>query len=123
MDREALVITGQELVKLLDKTTVKPRAALWVSKPDNDTWRLWLVPQKGVDHHEFYRLVSHAISNNRSALHGIDISDVELIQDSHPAIQGLKTMMRMSGLGSAFLSNNKVNGYYLPDGVLLRMDL
>lgn len=121
MDKEVLVSTGHSLVKLLDETSIKPRAALWVHNPDNDIWRLWIVGQQQTNEQEFYRILAAAISKHRDTLSGLDISSVELVTDSHPAIKGMRSFIHMDGLGSAHVSNNRMDGFFLPDGIILRM--
>lgn len=123
MDKDILVTSGHSLIIRLDETPAKPRAAMWVHNPDSDIWRLWIVTQKGIKEPEFYRIVADAITKNREILPSLDISSVELIEESHPAIVGLRGFMRMDGLGSAFVSNNTMNGFFLPDGIILRMSL
>jgi hypothetical protein len=124
MDKDVLVTSGQELVRLLDETKLKPRAAIWVFNPDNNIWRLWIVPAINVtDKNEFYRILSETISRHREILHGFDISSTELVSDNHPAIKGLKSIFRLAGIGSIHLANNTLNGFYLPDGIILRMAL
>lgn len=124
MDKDILVREGQNLIRYLDQSKVKPRGVMWVHSSDLDTWRLWIVPSTELtDKSEFYRLVSEAISQHRDEMPGLDIGDIELKKPDHPAIVGLKGFLRMDGLGSAYFSNNRLNGYFLPDGVVLRMAL
>jgi hypothetical protein len=122
MDTNGLVTEGSELVKLLDNSKLKPRAAMWAYDSETERWRLWIVPAAGAnDKLEFYRILADLITKNRAVFPTLDISDVELKLDSHPAIRGLNSFIRMEGLGSAHLSNNRFNGFYLPDGIVLRM--
>jgi len=123
MDKDLLVNSGHALVRLLDQTRVKPRAAMWVYNPDNDIWRLWIVSPRGTKEPEFYRNVADAIAKHREILPGLDISSVELVDEEHPAMKGISRLIRMDGLGSAHVSNNRMNGFYLPDGIILRMEL
>ncbi|MGE7368030.1 hypothetical protein ACQKKX_03035 [Neorhizobium sp. NPDC001467] len=124
MDKELLVAAGHEMVRALDHGSIKPKAALWVYSADTDIWKLWVVPgEKKTDKMEFYREVADAITKNRDRMHGIDISAIEMVPDDSPVIQGMKFFMKMPGLGSASMSNNTVNGVYIPDGVVLRMDV
>ncbi|WP_132028632.1 hypothetical protein [Aquabacter spiritensis] len=123
MDKEVLVRSGQALVRRLDDTAIKPRAVLWVHNPDNDLWRLWIVGKRGMKDQEFYRIVADVITKNREEVSGIDISSVELIDDTHPAIMGMRGFIKISGLGSAYVSNNTMNGFFMPDGIILRMDI
>ncbi|MFN5127296.1 MAG: hypothetical protein ACK519_02885 [Sphingomonadaceae bacterium] len=122
MDKNALVESGSKLVKWLDESSLKPRAAMWVYNTEADTWRLWIVPASGLnDKREFYLALSDIIAAHRDEIPGFDISSVEFKAETHPAVQGLKKMFRMEGLGSAHLSNNSFNGFLLPDGIVLRM--
>jgi hypothetical protein len=122
MDKNGLVNEGTELVKILDGSKLKPRAAMWVYNSETDRWRLWIVPAKQVnDQLEFYRVLADLISKNRDKFPGLDISDIEFKQADHPAVSGMGSFLRMEGLGSAHFSNNRFNGFYLPDGIVLRM--
>ena len=124
MDQGLLVKSGHVLVKALDAQNLPPRAAVWVHNTDTDTWKLWLVPDPALkDQRAFYRTLSAIVSKNRDQLGDIDASDVELVADDHPAINGLKAFIKMPGLGDAHLSNNRLNGFFLPDGIVLRMNL
>jgi hypothetical protein len=124
MDQNILVTSGQALVRALDAAGISPRAALWVHNTETDTWKLWLVPPQGMmDKREFYRRLSEIISKNRASIAGIDASDTEMVLDTHPAMKGLARFMKAPGLGSIQFSGNRFNGYYLPDGIILRVDL
>ena len=124
MDQNTLVSAGHLLVKALDETDLKPRLAMWVHATDTDIWRLWIVPPVGLtDKRKFYRCVSEVVTKNRDNLGGIDAGDTEMVLDSHPAVRGLRGFMKMPGLGSAYFSGNKFNEYYLPEGIILRIDL
>ncbi len=122
MDKNSLVSDGTALIEILDKSRLKPRAAMWVYNSDTERWRLWIVPSKEVtDKFEFYRILAGLISENRDKIPGLDISDIEFKKDDHPAVSGMSSVLRMEGLGSAHFSNNRFNGFYLPDGIVLRM--
>jgi hypothetical protein len=124
MDKNTLVSSGQALVDQLDKSGLKPRAAMWVHSDDTDTWKLWIVPPENfTDKHDFYRQVSVVVAKNRQSLNGIDASDTEMIKDSHPAIRGLRNFIKAPGLQSISFAGNTFNGFYLPDGIILRSDL
>lgn len=124
MDQTFLVGKGQKLVELLDETAAKPRAAMWVHYPDNDVWKFWIVPDSKVqDKREFYRIVAEVITLNADVLAGLDVSATEFIRDDHPAIRGMQSVVRLPGIGSAHFTGNTFNGYYLPDGIVIRMDI
>lgn len=121
MDQNVLVSSGHSLVKALDAEGLAPRIAMWVHSTDPDTWKLWIVPPSGMkDKHEFYRRLSEVIAKNRPALGDISASDVEFVSDSHPAMQGIGKFIYAPGLTAAHFSGNRFDGYYLPDGIILR---
>lgn len=124
MDQNVLVGSGHALVRALDRSGFPPRLAMWVHNADTDTWRLWIVPNASMkDKRDFYRRVSEIVSQNRAELGGIDASDTEMVADTHPAVRGLSKIMKAPGLSSISFSGNKFNGFYLPDGIILRADL
>lgn len=122
MDTTTLVTEGQNLIRLLDTNKVKPRGAVWVYSSDTDSWKLWIVPSVAVsDKSEFYRIISETISEHRDQMPTLDVGAIELKSAEHPAVKGLGQFLRMDGLGAATFSNNRFNGFFLPDGVVLRM--
>ena len=124
MDRNILVAEGQSLIRHLDEGKLKPRGAVWVYSSDTDSWKLWIVPSASVtDKAEFYRVISETISQHRDEMPSLDVSFVELKSADHPAVQGLEKIFRMDGLGAATISNNRLNGFFMPDGVVLRLAL
>ncbi|MDR7035259.1 hypothetical protein [Mesorhizobium sp. BE184] len=124
MDQTVLVSQGQALTARLDETKIKPRAVMWVHQPDTDTWRLWICPNKEVDDkREFYRLVAETISKHSHELSGLDVGTTEYVAAGHPAMVGMGRFLKMPGIGSAHFSGNRFNNFYLPDGIVIRMDL
>lgn len=124
MDQNLLVKSGHVLVLALDNAGIPPRAAMWVHSTDTDTWKLWLVPHKSVtDKRDFYRQLSAIVTKSRDELGGVDAADVEMVSDAHPAIKGMRRLIKMPGLGDVHLTNNRFNNFYLPDGIVLRMDI
>jgi hypothetical protein len=123
MDKSLLVRSGHALVDLLEANGVRPAAAIWVRGTDIDSWRLWIVPPENFkDKRDFYRRVSEIISNNPDSFQGIDASYVDMVTPDHPAISALSRMFRVGGQGDVSIQSNMLNGFYLPDGIILRMD-
>jgi hypothetical protein len=121
MDQGTLVTSGHALVKALDDAGLPPQVAMWVHSLDTDTWKLWVVPPASVkDKQEFYRRVAEIITKHRDEVGGLSASDIEMVLTTHPAIIGLASIMRVDGLSSIQFKGNRFNGYYLPDGIILR---
>jgi hypothetical protein len=124
MDQNTLVSSGQALVAAMDAAGFAPRLAMWVHHTDTDTWKLWLVPPRGKkDKADFYRRIAQIVSAKRSELGGLDAGDTEMMLDDHQAVRGLGRFIRLPGLGSVHFSGNRFNGFYVPDGIILRSNL
>ena len=122
MDQGILVADGKTLIQLMDKAGMTPRAALWVYSSDTDSWKLWVVPDISVgSKEEFYRRLARVISDNRACLPEFDIGKVEYKAADHPVVRGMTSAIRVEGLGQVRMTNNMLNGVYLPDGIVLRM--
>lgn len=116
--------SGQLLLRLLNENKMAPRAAVWVSNPETGIWRLWIVPNKELkDKHEFYRRTAELISKNRPELGSFEISDIEFAAESHPAMQALKRFARVTGNSVVSIQSSMVDGFYLPDCIVLEMTL
>lgn len=121
MDQNSLVSSGHALIKALDAAGLPPRIAIWVHSSDTDTWKLWIVPPDTIkDKHEFYRTIAQIIAKHRVEVGGLVVSDIEMILDSHPAMQGLGRFIYVPGLNNVHFRGNLFNGFYLPNGIILR---
>jgi hypothetical protein len=106
------------------RASVPPRAALWVHATDTDTWKLWIIPHRSLtDQREFYRRLARIVSNHRNELGGVDAADVEMITDEHPAIRGMRGAFRVTGQSVVSVRDSVFNGYYLPEALILEMNL
>lgn len=119
---EPNVRAAQVLVGLLDEAGLKPRAALWTYTSDTDSWRLWIVPPVQIsDKREFYLRLADVFAAHGDELAGLDSGEVQFVDARHPVIQGLRRIFRAAGLAEIRFTNNVLNGYFLPDAVILRM--
>ena len=121
MDQNLLVENGHNLIDALQNKGVNLKAAVWVHNTDTNSWRLWMVPNNLKDKREFYRKVAEAISAESDKLQGMDASDTEMVSETHPAITALRGLVHVEGRSSVQMSNNMLNGFYLPDSIILRM--
>ncbi|MEF2552158.1 hypothetical protein VQ042_12410 [Aurantimonas sp. A2-1-M11] len=97
---------------------------MWVHQEDTDTWRLWIVPSSVVaDKREFYRIVAETISRHNDEMQGLDVGSTEYVDVSHPGMKGMANFLHLPGLGNARFSGNRFNGFYMPDGIVIRMDI
>ncbi len=119
---EPNVRAAQALMRLMDGAGLRPRAALWTYTSETDSWRLWIVPPAGIlDKREFYLRLADVFAAHTNELIGLDIGEVQYVDAKHPVIQGLGRILRAEGPAEIRFSNNMLNGYFLPDAVVLRM--
>lgn len=115
---------GDRLVQLMDRAGQPPRAALWVYSADHERWRLWLVPRTGARENQIdenYLKIAELMNSNQDELQGLDIGDIEFVDSQHPAIAGLSKALRIDGLGRVPLYGRLMDGYYLPESIVMRM--
>lgn len=118
------VSVAQRLTKFMDESGTPPRAVLWAYESDRKAWRLWVVPPAGlIEKREFYLRLADVYAAHASALTGFDLGEVQFVRDDHPAIRGLAKLFRLPGINDAIVSDNVLNGYYLPEAIIIRMDL
>jgi hypothetical protein len=124
VDQSSLVKTGHALIEALSQAGIEPRAAVWVYNADADTWRLWIVPPVSIaDQRDFYRRVSNVIFHNRDQLGFLDPSDIQFTKDSHPAMRALSRFDRVEGKSDLRIKDNMLNGFFLSDGIILKLAL
>lgn len=123
MDQDALVNAAKVLIDGLDQQEIKVRAAMWVHRSENDSWRLWIVVPEKIEKKPFYQAVASLQSSIEEKFPDFTLSDVEMRSDTDPVIKALAVMIRAEGFATVHLSRNMVNGVYTPDGILLRMAL
>ncbi len=79
--------------------------------------------QPSAAHHRRISGLSTIIANHRPELAGIEASDTRMVVDSHPAMQGMKSFLHAEGLTNIAFSGNLFDGFYLPEGIILRSAL
>ena len=120
---------ARRLMKLMDAAGAPPRAVLWVFDPDRDAWRLWIAPSTLPGRggagtpplREFYAFVAPLMVAHRGELGGLDSGEVHMVEPDHPAIVGLSRFVHVTDDSAVRTANNMLNGYFLPDAVVLRM--
>lgn len=121
MDSYLLVEAGQNLVEALERNGVPLKAAVWVRLAETEDWRLWLVPAAKVERRAFYRRVAEVVAAGEADFHGLSASDTQMIDEDHPAIVALRANGQVNGRPPTRLATTMLNGFYLPEGIVLRI--
>lgn len=124
MDPKVLVNEGVYLVQFLDDCGHSPRAAVWVNFDEGGAWKLWIVPDKSMENnkYEFYRILSEQLTCHPENFRCLDIAYVEMKKSAHPAITGLQKIVRLEGINQVEIGQILLDGFFLPNGVILRMN-
>jgi len=121
---------ARRFIRLMDEAGAAPKAVLWVYNPDSDNWRLWVVPSRipgvetgpqGPNLLQFYGFVAPLVVQHRRDLGGLDPGDIHMVESGHPAVVALSRFVDTSGETPVRMSNNMLDGYFLPDAVILRL--
>jgi hypothetical protein len=121
---EPNIAAAQRLVGLLDAAGMRPRAVVWTFTSERDSWRLWIVPPVAIaDKREFYLKLAQIFGTHAADLAGLDLGEIQYVSDSHPVIRGLNSILHFDGTGDARISNNSLNGFFLPEAVVVRMNI
>jgi hypothetical protein len=124
MDKGSLVNFGFALAEAMDANDMAPRGLMWVNNTDTQTWKLWVVPPASLtDRREFYRRLATIITSIRDKFPSFDISDIEMMTDKHPVIIGMAKMFRVEGLTDVTVTGVAFDGFYIPDGIVLRLNV
>lgn len=123
MDQSLLVRNGHRLLDLLDRSGLPAEVAIWFHDTNIDVWRLWIVPRgPAPDKRDFYLKLSQIVGGADPETVGVDTADVQLMRADHPAIRALSRMFRVTGMSDVPISNNMLDGFFVPEGIILRMD-
>lgn len=124
MDQTSLVKSGHALIDALSEAGIAPRAAIWVYNSDTDIWRLWIVPSNTItDQRDFYNRITEVIAQNQDKMGLLDASDIQFTKPDHPALAALSRIARVEEKSVLRMQNNMLNGFYLPDGIILKLAL
>lgn len=120
----AKVESAMELVRVLDSEGQPPRAALWVRPNERAGWKLWLLPNRSAqpsDVQEAFLSLARILSRHRAQIPGLDLEDIEIVDDAHKTVQGFLNMFSVEGVNSVRIANCVFNDMRLPEAIVLRL--
>jgi hypothetical protein len=121
MDKSLLVRVGQHLLTFLEREGADVDVAAWILSPETP-WRLWLAPKKYVDRHSFYLKLAQVLSRHRQSIGDLEISDVQIVEPSSPILPALKKFRgSVSPIFPVWLTSESLGGYYVQEGVILKV--
>jgi hypothetical protein len=115
------VRSGHQLLDVLDRDGVNPRAALWVYDDIYDRWTLWLVPSEDgpIDRFAFYVRMWEVFRAHPEL--GMTEGDVRAIESDHPAIVEFGRRYDLRGHASRSFVHTMLGDVFAAKGIILRM--
>jgi hypothetical protein len=119
---EARFQHGADLVRLLDENNFLLRDALWLYNSDEADWKLWLgtplVDRAGPT--EVYAMLRRLLDGH--PLDDIDLKRIVIASPKHTLLQLLKGAIKTGpGLNGIRFSRNTINGTYIEDAYIYRL--
>lgn len=130
MDQAVLVeqkqSEGERLVRALDGAGLPPSAAFWYYYPDSDLWNLILAGSEFSASQssptEPYRKIAGVTSQLKPPATSVSIADIKTVEEGDPLLAALRTMVRTGAdISSIRLTNNFINGVYIADALVYRL--
>ncbi len=116
--------SGATLTRLLDESSLSPRASLWLYEPELNAWRLVF----GIDEvdrtgpRKVYKQVRSLLSRNRKLVPDIDLKDVSVVSPKSGLVAGLRVSLGIRrGTSGVRVSRDTVNGHYIEDAFVYRL--
>jgi hypothetical protein len=123
---DAMVDGGADLTRKLDELGLKTSAAFWFFMPDLNEWRLLFasseVSAKGS--RDVYRRIGRAIDALGRGTSAVPLSAVGLLENDADLLKALRRVVALTGPGLARLriSKSAVNGHFIDDVLVYRME-
>jgi hypothetical protein len=117
---------GEKLILRLDKMMSDVEAAFWLFYPEEKIWKLIIISNlvKTGGPRTFYKKILDA--NKQADEHEsiLSLNDIGVADTSHPLVNLLsRAVSTGSGISGIRLSGNAINGTFIEDAYIYRIDL
>lgn len=120
----AMIDAGRVLVKALDKSGLKVRAAFWFLLPEERVWRLYIVsPEvRTFGPRAVYRKVRSVMGRHVQESTRVETKDISVLDDGAPLYLLLRSFISTGpDIGGVRCARNVINGQFVEDAYLYRM--
>jgi len=121
---EEMISAGAELTRLIDKTSLKVGASLWLYIPESNIWRLVIaspeVRTQGPK--KVYRQIQSILSRIPEKQPSVGLRDISVVADNDPVVSLLRIAIKTGdGISGIRFSRNTINGIFVEDTYIYRM--
>ena len=123
---DSMVPQAEKLIERLDSLNSNVRAAFWIYLSEEKSWKLMIISETVKDSgpREFYKRIVEANSKAKETEQIISLNDVGVADTSDELVRLLKgTVATGNGISGIRLSRNTVNGAYIEDCYIYRMNI
>jgi len=118
----SLIEDGKEVIKILDKTDVKPSSAFWFYFSDFKSWRLIISSHYylGKSSQDCYKDFIDKIKNTNFVR--LKIGDVTLLPSNNDLVNLLKVAIKTEpdSIAGITFTSNTINGVFIEDAYIYR---
>ena len=122
---DEMIQLGKEILKKLDEANLNISSAFWFYLEDAEKWRFILAtPQVRIHGPKVvYQKIKQVLSKFGSDRKVIDLKDISVIEDNHSSIKIMsKAIGPISGIAEERFSRNTINGHYIEDALIYRLN-
>jgi hypothetical protein len=123
---EQMISVGAKLIERLDQAESKVQAALWLFLPEEKIWKLMIIsPLVKTDGPRiFYKRILDANKKADESESIIALNDVGVADTSIPLFSLLRIAISTgSGIGGIRFSKNTINGVFIEDAYIYRINI
>lgn len=123
---EQMISAGVDLIKKLDDSSCRVKAAFWMFLPEEKTWKLIiaspLVKEEGP--RKYYKRIIDANKEAGTEEDIISLNDISVSDIDNQFIQLLKTTISTGdSISDIRFSKNTINGVFIDDAYIYRMNV
>ena len=123
---EQMISAGADLIKKLDGSSCRVKAAFWMFLPEEKTWKLIiaspLVKEEGP--RKYYKRIIDANKEAETDEEIISLNDISVSDIDNQLIQLLKTAISTGdSISDIRFSKNTINGVFIDDTHIYRMNV
>lgn len=119
---ETDVQASRALVAFLESHGFPLKAAMWIYHSDADRWRFVICPvEQRKDVTSFYRSMIKSVKDANLSLPLLGFERVDIVDENANLIKGLGGAIRVDGTNSVRFTNNRINGVFLEDALILKL--
>jgi hypothetical protein len=124
---EDLLVNGDldsaaRLIDLLDQEGLRVRGAMWLYESDAERWRFTICFNEPREHPiSFYRDMAR-VTNAHQEIDTLSLDRVSVVAYDGSIFSKLRGVIEVGGTSRVRMTHNRINGVYLEDAIIYRLE-